>query len=169
MFFGMASRLPMRNWNWTKRLQLERLPDASRLPMRNWNYSGLSLSHGICPLPDYLWGIETDLDRVKIPAGGASRLPMRNWNILCDSSRITRSNSLPDYLWGIETLWQPSSRASRQWLPDYLWGIETGTTSGSNYELRFSLPDYLWGIETEQSRARVHRPGASRLPMRNWN
>ncbi len=77
----MASRLPMRNWNFPYRLTP--YPTwASRLPMRNWNFAGSSRMDWTRPLPDYLWGIETLL--LVLPADDlmalASRLPMRNWN-----------------------------------------------------------------------------------------
>ena len=54
---------------------------ASRLPMRNWNYPTRTLRAGDESLPDYLWGIETYQSVVDCRWHiSASRLPMRNWN-----------------------------------------------------------------------------------------
>jgi len=52
-----ASRLPMRNWNYWRGINITSYP-ASRLPMRNWNREKPS-NFPFFPLPDYLWGIET--------------------------------------------------------------------------------------------------------------
>jgi len=126
--FGLASRLPMRNWNLCQAI-VAPLQKASRLPMRNWNYScrGLDVRGGGCQLPDYLWGIETHFlhkpmyhreqsfqttyEELKPVAPKstaslipASRLPMRNWNSRLLLWIRQRAWLLPDYLWGIETL-----------------------------------------------------------------
>jgi len=55
---------------------------ASRLPMRNWNWQRATFSsQSVCRLPDYLWGIETIPIWNRSTLGLlASRLPMRNWN-----------------------------------------------------------------------------------------
>ncbi len=96
-----ASRLPMRNWNY-------HYPCKSTLPSRfQTTYEELKQLSGreldlLKQLPDYLWGIETRLSRLRpwhparfqttyeelkpfreLDASGiepASRLPMRNWN-----------------------------------------------------------------------------------------
>jgi len=82
----LASRLPMRNWNFHFSSQILNLPvlrfqttyeelkrsidlfcdlsyRASRLPMRNWNSNSFAIFSKICLLPDYLWGIETSIQR----------------------------------------------------------------------------------------------------------
>ncbi len=99
---------------------------ASRLPMRNWNWQRATFSsQSVCRLPDYLWGIETDWFHRHSVNLAASRLPMRNWNG-GPPFMIFGAILLPDYLWGIETN-KVSPRYSVPWeLPDYLWGIETG-------------------------------------------
>ncbi len=186
---GSASRLPMRNWNFSGRTGRRRLrlPDylwgietfsfsrphllneASRLPMRNWNYSSpWTVSNGFCI---------------------ASRLPMRNWNFfralrhgtwlrfqttyeelkLEFFENISPIVKLPDYLWGIETPARRRRAMPFLPLPDYLWGIETFDAAKKAREL-VELPDYLWGIETFlRFNGKYHRVLASRLPMRNWN
>jgi len=165
----LASRLPMRNWNsscrsgWHARLLM-----ASRLPMRNWNSGRAPCGPpSSASLPDYLWGIETNLQflwrqlkvrfqttyeelKLRQPSDhcyhpAASRLPMRNWNGGSFEGRCFFT--LPDYLWGIET-------------PDFcsilVWKFFRFQTTYE--ELKQKL------LQQEADR-RV----ASRLPMRNWN
>ena len=181
----------MRNWNtvgtwWSPWSGL-----ASRLPMRNWNRC-----YGFAVLKTC--GFQTTYEELKHLIGTkikrlmeASRLPMRNWNgretgkqktdtqyrfqttyeeLKPSNATVAFGNaSLPDYLWGIETT--PSSICFRlisrfqttyeelkrnrpnfapplkDSLPDYLWGIETAPWGRRTTTLR-PLPDYLWGIET---------------------
>ena len=61
-------------------LQVRQGLAASRLPMRNWNFSFFVISVGSPSLPDYLWGIETVHSHTSSEKLLASRLPMRNWN-----------------------------------------------------------------------------------------
>ncbi len=58
-----ASRLPMRNWNSLPLPEVLEGYTASRLPMRNWNKSFSLVIEGMERLPDYLWGIETKVER----------------------------------------------------------------------------------------------------------
>jgi len=142
------------------------------------------------PLPDYLWGIETQESR-DLPARSsgfqttyeelklepvepflcfamASRLPMRNWNSALATNSGFGSFWLPDYLWGIETrrsrvnhkLELASRLPMRNWNLFTLWILL----------LVLALPDYLWGIETFKiGKYAIDPHSASRLPMRNWN
>jgi len=122
---------------------------ASRLPMRNWNLVPLLLNNIFIPLPDYLWGIETVARVGGNEANFASRLPMRNWNPILVSADEDLLR-LPDYLWGIETgLLFPIIRGPLIALPDYLWGIETRSHHTVQSHKQW-LPDYLWGIETKK-------------------
>ncbi len=168
-----ASRLPMRNWNISRRMKRPRplsrfqttyeelklrcscsqsmsLLQASRLPMRNWN------ARWCCPCPC---------------RQNASRLPMRNWNE--DVSQLNEKGigRLPDYLWGIETwILNLNLTPTALTLPDYLWGIETRLLITAIEGSGARLPDYLWGIETgKDCRWCLGSGRASRLPMRNWN
>jgi len=100
-----APRLPMRNWNLFGKFDWWLHVKAPRLPMRNWNMetSKWTVRSTLCSqttyeelkplpsyfhlhkfplLPDYLWGIETNIK----------------------SKLLNHSTWLPDYLWGIETL-----------------------------------------------------------------
>ncbi len=95
----------MRNWNcriyttWRGRTS-----GASRLPMRNWNFSQSSSLP-----PTSRFRFQTTYEELKLPTAAplkavraASRLPMRNWNPRPGTLSAHR-RSLPDYLWGIET------------------------------------------------------------------
>jgi len=173
MRFSLSSRCFQTTYEELKRfvkLFLEFYHVASRLPMRNWNtILWATLRASSIELPDYLWGIETEVlsffrqswylrfqttyEELKQRRfrqflyihQGASRLPMRNWNsdLVKKTGLLKR---LPDYLWGIETLEfnidDPLFVASR--LPMRNWN---SNLNGNNF----------------------HRFSASRLPMRNWN
>jgi len=137
----LASRLPMRNWNLRRALEVE--TKVWGLPDYLWGIETakyLAQLQRITRLPDYLWGIETRSTRATRTIQGASRLPMRNWNSssldgfppsssgfqttyeelkhkLANDFALTPA-ALPDYLWGIETTWwhrrRPDSRESFQ-------------------------------------------------------
>ncbi len=172
---SLASRLPMRNWNPEECSGRVQECGASRLPMRNWNKTYVTTQKFTNKLPDYLWGIETIVQRAPSPYSSASRLPMRNWNRRPPKPSWLPGCSLPDYLWGIETafrdrrpawLWWASRLPMRNWnicvfvasstvavkLPDYLWGIETFLREEFLFGFLL-LPDYLWGIETALCRS----------------
>jgi len=166
---GLASRLPMRNWNTQRSLWSPRWTcRASRLPMRNWNYSSNWESEvKENELPDYLWGIETQIHRRAQTLFFASRLPMRNWNLPFRESnpRQVPASRLPMRNW--------NQQISRQkwvieWLPDYLWGIETVRPGLVKFD--------LYRFQTTYEELKLFRSMrlwfeylASRLPMRNWN
>jgi len=146
---GLASRLPMRNWNRCYGFAVLKTC-ASRLPMRNWNRC-----YGFAVLKTC--GFQTTYEELKHLIGTkikrlmeASRLPMRNWN-----GRETGKQKT-DTQYRFQTTYEelkPSNATvafGNASLPDYLWGIET-TPSSICFRLISPLPDYLWGIET-----RVH-------------
>jgi len=76
-----ASRLPMRNWN---------LPPSVKSPKLSFQTTYEELKQVKRQaiddlnklLPDYLWGIETWIQRKFRGILPASRLPMRNWNLV---------------------------------------------------------------------------------------
>ena len=85
------------------RADILRNRNASRLPMRNWNYTPETSTAVECVLlPDYLWGIETER------TSGISRRFSR-FQTTYEELKLIRSDgtcqklALPDYLWGIET------------------------------------------------------------------
>jgi len=160
--------------------------------MRNWNL--LRLNFDVCltfMLPDYLWGIETQIlirkpcfihfrfqttyEELKLAFVAmwfatilpASRLPMRNWNLL-KQSLAQQSMSLPDYLWGIET------RSVHK-------GSDADSSFQTTYEelkplFRTWKGSILWCFQTTYEELKLINPNkqfltisASRLPMRNWN
>jgi len=62
--FSNASRLPMRNWNYVNTSPIEyALPSFQTTyeELKPWP-SSVDWSGGSAPLPDYLWGIETNSD-----------------------------------------------------------------------------------------------------------
>jgi len=135
----------MRNWN-IDRLSESR-PQKGGLPDYLWGIeTRIDKEENFdFTLPDYLWGIETDFYHVSTIAFAASRLPMRNWN--AQHQKFYIAHSLPDYLWGIETNSIGKRNGTPGLLPDYLWGIETLINAFLHLR-HFQLPDYLWGIET---------------------
>ena len=96
---------------------------ASRLPMRNWNRTRLQVVKGQ-RLPDYLWGIETRIENWRLKNWRASRLPMRNWNLYVPEGPESKDNAsrLPMRNWNRTA---PGQEEEPGPLPDYLWGIET--------------------------------------------
>ena len=103
-------------------------------------------------LPDYLWGIETNL----YPFTGVSISSFQTTYEELKQRSVTiglHILELPDYLWGIETH-KVFDNNSKIKLPDYLWGIETVAKRGNSEEMEL-LPDYLWGIETPILRSRL--------------
>ena len=163
----LASRLPMRNWNFEVDWELVVPYGASRLPMRNWNLIRVcTLSLVRLGLPDYLWGIETDLDPLD----------------------VLHLFPLPAYLWGIETRLPQSCCIQLFRFQTTYEELKLWTTSGTFPAFSFQttyeelklvifrtsatqlwLPDYLWGIETRIWWTVWRHRCASRLPMRNWN
>ena len=74
--------LPMRNWNWSLRIEYPFRYQVLSLPMRNWNSSdpNLAFSDDI-EFWAYLWGIETPSKLTRLTRTGyVLSLPMRNWN-----------------------------------------------------------------------------------------
>jgi len=141
---------------------------ASRLPMRNWNFYMSECYGHFGTLPDYLWGIETPswpdtfsnlnisfqttyeelkqgIIKVKLLAIGASRLPMRNWNsMMLPHFRIClQASRLPMRNWNglYPTMWADHHRFQTTY--EELKRILVWTSCSVN--------------------------SASRLPMRNWN
>ena len=100
---GLASRLPMRNWN-----ALAQITDPSEGFSFQTTYEELKLD---CYLTT-TWqsaSFQTTYEELKLLqetgerfSSTASRLPMRNWNS-CFHRFFPRFSTLPDYLWGIET------------------------------------------------------------------
>jgi len=125
-WLSIASRLPMRNWNYTMKggetVKIIKLPDYL-WGIETW-ISGKFRSE-VFGLPDYLWGIETPSKVTVCTLGSASRLPMRNWNGEAINMGQGSYGKLPDYLWGIETFLREVLLFGFLLLPDYLWGIET--------------------------------------------
>ncbi len=121
---------------------------ASRLPMRNWNKPTRTNppDHG-GPLPDYLWGIETQLWPERYHLRRASRLPMRNWNQSSSTDWIL--------IYGFQTTYEELKQSPNGWKEVQHMSFQT-----TYEELKLSpdpsdviysgLPDYLWGIETQQ-------------------
>jgi len=101
----------------------------------------------ISALPDYLWGIETDIRKSTFIYGFASRLPMRNWNCYdvsvpsnTDTSFQTTYEELKlrGYISTAKAIDNASRLPMRNWNPCSFSGIQN----------KLKLPDYLWGIET---------------------
>jgi len=123
---GMASRLPMRNWNSTTCSCPPIWAQASRLPMRNWNFRLWWLFHqswkgfqttyeelkligegtvtSYVMLPDYLWGIETSFDNHIYHLQECFQTTYEELKLSWGRFPPASPNKLPDYLWGIETL-----------------------------------------------------------------
>ncbi len=138
----------MRNWNTIGRVR-------RKFTRRGFQTTYEELKHNPrrdlpldLPLPDYLWGIETD----KIMD-----------SVVCRRRFQTTYEELKHRYLNMYRSGDPRR------LPDYLWGIETSVDWMGLYFI-YMLPDYLWGIETHVVVDNDYlRRIASRLPMRNWN
>ena len=136
--------------------------------MRNWNLQIKKGSPKRALLPDYLWGIETDVVNIFESKIIASRLPMRNWNPY-EPNRLTRVVPLPDYLWGIET---------RNLYVCWVCGKGFQTTY-EELKLFFLIGPLHQPFRFQTTYEELKPPPttsnpllkspASRLPMRNWN
>jgi len=168
----IASRLPMRNWNWPA------VPNNSRSIDRfQTTYEELKLLR-VSLVNSQIKSFQTTYEELKpLYVAALFHVPLRFQTTYEElkpgysKAADLNSRRLPDYLWGIETLeqWVYFPSPDETGLPDYLWGIETGSAVENQairafrfqttYEelkpppLGFSeasreLPDYLWGIET---------------------
>ena len=140
-----ASRLPMRNWNYTylgKPVQKQRFQTTYE-ELKQANHLEATLK--IMALPDYLWGIETYIQLRPIPT---------KW--------------LPDYLWGIETEIRDLSAilvlCFQTTYEELKLRICRQTRTARRAASR--LPMRNWN---SSSRLILAQSSASRLPMRNWN
>jgi len=165
----IASRLPMRNWNFCLPQSLLPVILASRLPMRNWNsqssvlfkllsrfqttYEELKHDRFRFLLTRGL-GFQTTYEELKLAFEIASsvrswcfqttyeelKLPgIESWQAVTTSFQTTYEELKP--------ILRDKDPSQLELLPDYLWGIET-TIEAYGRCSDLELPDYLWGIET---------------------
>jgi len=144
---GWASRLPMRNWNPSRKHREQHKPffrfQTTYEELKQGYGFGLNWGYA---LPDYLWGIETSQAPPWADPRSCFQTTYEELKLKMMDEQREKEMRLPDYLWGIETARVPVKTCDIL-LPDYLWGIET----------HFGA---FWHIAAEI---------ASRLPMRNWN